>query len=126
MTEPVKAMRASELYPDAPLFASGVGSNDIVQGAVGDCFYIGAVSALATAKDNKLKPLERLFVYHDIKWGIYGVCFFKNGEWEWVIVDDWIAVSQVCGRAAGQCNLVCCPVLCRAVLCSGVLCCALL
>eukprot|EP00667_Euglena_gracilis_P002937 EG_transcript_2942 len=93
VTEPKRVMRASELYPTGQLFMGGVGSNDITQGAVGDCFFVGAVSALASAPSS-LKPLERLFVFSDVKWGIYGVCFFKNGEWEWVIVDDWIAVNQ--------------------------------
>lgn len=94
VTEPKKVMRATELYPGATLFSGGVGANDIIQGAVGDCFFIGAVSALASLKTDKLKPLERLFTFHNIQWGIFGVCFFKNGEWEWVIVDDWIAVNQ--------------------------------
>ena len=94
VTEPLKAMRSSELYPGAPLFSGGIQANDIVQGAVGDCFYIGAVSALACSTAVSMKPLQRLFVYSNVKHGVYGVMFFKNGGWEWVIVDDWIAVSS--------------------------------
>lgn len=41
VTEPKRVMRASELYPTGQLFMDGVGSNDITQGAVGDCFFIG-------------------------------------------------------------------------------------
>lgn len=94
VTEPVEAMRQTELYPGAPIFASGVESNDIVQGAIGDCFFIGAVSALACCTAGHLDPLTRLIVFSDLKWGIYGTCWFKNGAWEWVITDDWISVSR--------------------------------
>uniref|UniRef100_A0A7S4FWH8 Calpain catalytic domain-containing protein n=1 Tax=Eutreptiella gymnastica TaxID=73025 RepID=A0A7S4FWH8_9EUGL len=94
VTEPHKVQRAAELYPGAPLFADGVAANDIVQGAIGDCFFVGAVSALASCKAEYLKPLERLFVFSDIKNGIYGVMFFKNGGWRWVIIDDYVAIQQ--------------------------------
>ena len=39
--------------------------------------------------------MQRLFVFTDIENGIYGVMWCKNGGWEWVIVDDWIAYSDV-------------------------------
>jgi hypothetical protein len=94
VTEPKKTMRAKDLYPGATVFANGATSNDIVQGAVGDCFFIGAVSALASCTAQKLNPTQRLFVFSDVENGIYGVMWAKNGGWEWVIVDDWVAVSQ--------------------------------
>eukprot|EP01001_Neometanema_parovale_P002396 NODE_1293_length_1793_cov_176.809581_g1228_i0.p1 GENE.NODE_1293_length_1793_cov_176.809581_g1228_i0~~NODE_1293_length_1793_cov_176.809581_g1228_i0.p1 ORF type:complete len:596 (+),score=166.07 NODE_1293_length_1793_cov_176.809581_g1228_i0:65-1789(+) len=94
VTEPTEAMRASELYRNAPLFSNSVDSNDIVQGAVGDCFFIGAVSALACCTATDLSPLTRLFVFTNDKWGVYGTLWFKNGGWEWVINDDWVAVSR--------------------------------
>lgn len=33
-------------------------------------------------------------VADDTKWGIYGVMLYKNGGWEWAIIDDWVAVQQ--------------------------------
>eukprot|EP01006_Ploeotia_vitrea_P027132 TRINITY_DN59_c0_g1_i1.p1 TRINITY_DN59_c0_g1~~TRINITY_DN59_c0_g1_i1.p1 ORF type:complete len:733 (+),score=81.47 TRINITY_DN59_c0_g1_i1:68-2266(+) len=95
VTEPTMSMRASDLYPKAPLFASGTAANDISQGAVGDCFFIGAVSALASCTAQHLRPIQRLFVNYNVEYGVYGVCFFKCGGWEWVIVDDYIAVQQM-------------------------------
>ena len=68
VTEPRKAMRVSELYPNAPLFSNGTESNDIVQGAIGDCFFIGALSALACSKRASLKPIQRLFIFADTKY----------------------------------------------------------
>eukprot|EP01012_Entosiphon_sulcatum_P061434 TRINITY_DN86_c0_g1_i2.p1 TRINITY_DN86_c0_g1~~TRINITY_DN86_c0_g1_i2.p1 ORF type:complete len:736 (-),score=118.98 TRINITY_DN86_c0_g1_i2:139-2346(-) len=94
VTEPSMAARMAELFPGAPLISDGVDSNDIVQGAIGDCFFIGAASALASCSAASMKPLERLFVVTNIKWGVYGMCLFKNGAWEWVVVDDWIAVQS--------------------------------
>jgi hypothetical protein len=94
VTEPTMAMRAPELYPGAPLFAPNINYNDIVQGALGDCFFIGAVSALACSSAQALKPIQRLFVFSDLKWGIYGMVLYKNGGWAWIIIDDFIAVQR--------------------------------
>lgn len=93
VTEPRQCMRASQIMPGCPLFQNGVASGDIVQGAIGDCFFIGAVSALASCTAQHLKPIERLFVAYSVEHGVYGVLFFKDGGWEWVIVDDWVAVN---------------------------------
>ena len=35
-------------------------------------------------------PIERLLVAYDVNAGVYGVMFFKMGQWEWVIIDDLI------------------------------------
>lgn len=94
VTEPKEVMRLFDLFKGAPLFDDGVSSNDIVQGALGDCFFIGAVSALCCCTAKDVKPIQRLFVYDNSKWGIYGLVFFKNGAWEWVIVDDYVAVQR--------------------------------
>ena len=97
VTEPNKVKRLSELYPDAPLFGNRSDANDIDQGSIGDCFFIGAVSALASCTAQHLDPLRRLFPAYDTKWGVFGVCFFKNGGWEWTIVDDYIAIDPESG-----------------------------
>lgn len=55
--EPTAAMRATELYPGAPLFCDDISFNDIVQGAVGDCFFIGAVRCGAEAAEGVTCPL---------------------------------------------------------------------
>ena len=38
--------RASEIYPKGKLFNDAL-QNDIVQGALGDCYFIAAISSLA-------------------------------------------------------------------------------
>ena len=87
---PQRATRLSELFKDVALFADEVSGDDIVQGQVGDCFLIGAISALAATVPSQIK---RLFAAHDLECGVFGVLFFKCGSWEWVIVDDFIAVE---------------------------------
>jgi len=95
VTEPEDTARLSDLFPKSRLFDNSgkTCSNDISQGAVGDCFFIGAVSALASCTATHLDPLRRLFVAHSHQYAVYGVMFFKNGSWEWVIVDDIVATG---------------------------------
>lgn len=91
VTVPDGAARLSDLFPGAPLFRDGVSFDDLQQGAIGDCFLIGAVSALAA---DSPKNVSELIVAHSVEWGVYGVCLFECGEWEWVIVDDFVATRE--------------------------------
>lgn len=95
VAEPRMVKRLSELYPKYPLISNRAHANDITQGQIGDCFFIGAIAATAAAAEElgELDPIKRMFAASDPKWGVYGVVFFKNGNWEWVIVDDLIAVD---------------------------------
>ncbi|CAJ1395150.1 unnamed protein product [Effrenium voratum] len=119
---PEKCVRLSELFgEDCEVFVEAkdgedddpVDASDIVQGSIGDCFLIGAISGIAAhgakvshfwdkqdngeADDNEEveheAPIERLLVAYDVNAGVYGVMFFKMGQWEWVIIDDLIPVS---------------------------------
>lgn len=102
--QPKKCKRLRDLYPTAPLFSNDVACDDVLQGSVGDCFFIGAVSALAATNPGQLR---RLFVEHDVSCGVYGVMFYKCGGWEWVIVDDNIPVQE---ERSGNCYpLFACP-----------------
>eukprot|EP00670_Eutreptiella_braarudii_P009301 CAMPEP_0174306774 /NCGR_PEP_ID=MMETSP0810-20121108/678_1 /TAXON_ID=73025 ORGANISM="Eutreptiella gymnastica-like, Strain CCMP1594" /NCGR_SAMPLE_ID=MMETSP0810 /ASSEMBLY_ACC=CAM_ASM_000659 /LENGTH=775 /DNA_ID=CAMNT_0015413607 /DNA_START=39 /DNA_END=2366 /DNA_ORIENTATION=- len=94
VTEPRRAVRATELYPKAPLFVRTSEPREMVQGALGDGYFVGAVNSIAWGRGQSLKPLERLFVYDNAKWGVYGVLFFKEGAWEWVVVDDYVAIAE--------------------------------
>jgi hypothetical protein len=48
--------RPSEFAPNPKLFVSGVESGDVIQGALGDCYFLGALSVVATRED-LLQPL---------------------------------------------------------------------
>ena len=88
-------------------------SNEVLQGALGDCWFIGALSLLATrdellegglskykiTKDFQVTPqIAREMtegVYPPVfrtyeKYGIYVFKFFKNFRWRYVIIDERI------------------------------------
>lgn len=120
---PEKCMRLSELFgEDCDVFVESkegelddpVDASDIVQGSIGDCFLIGAISGIAAhgakvlhfwdkedrgeVDDNAEEveheaPIERLIVEYDVNVGVYGVMFFKMGQWEWVVIDDLVPMS---------------------------------
>jgi len=39
--------RASEIFPNYKLFGETIDPDDIKQGAIGDCYFVSSVSALA-------------------------------------------------------------------------------
>jgi len=89
---------------------SGASCNDVIQGAIGDCWFISALSILAT-NDNYIsenidtkslakgkiddavaqKLVSGLYptIFHFLqKFGIYVFKFFKDYAWRFVIIDD--------------------------------------
>ena len=73
----------TSLTPDAKLFVDGVESGDVVQGALGTCYLLGALSVVGTRKD----LVSPLFVTANLALGLFQVRFFKN-EWLAVTIDD--------------------------------------
>jgi len=71
------------------LFQDGTDPGDIIQGSVGDCFFLSAASILASSKSAHL--LSKLFIktqYFDQ--GLVAIRFFKDGEWRDVAIDTLI------------------------------------
>lgn len=77
--------RPVELNPAAQLFVHGVEEGDVMQGGLGDCWFLGALAVVATCTDDFI---EHLFVEKNFEKGYYKCRFFKNGKWEIVTVDD--------------------------------------
>jgi len=85
-------------------------SNDVIQGELGDCWFIGALSVLATRDsyirgsfeptNETLKEIsdeeaqgmrDGLYppMFHFMRqYGVYVIRFFKNYAWRYVIIDD--------------------------------------
>ena len=113
-------MRPEEYLDEGvtPKFVKGDASaNEVKQGALGDCWFIGALSVLATRDellrgcaeavppemvnliDAEIANLLSMGVYPPIfhkfrHQGIYVLRFSKNHEWRYVIIDDRLPVYQ--------------------------------
>jgi len=76
--------------PECCLYEGGVTPEDIRQGALGDCYFLSAMTVL------KQDRVENLFVgcKPDPKIGAYCIRFYKNDSEEYVIVDDNFPVGQ--------------------------------
>ena len=98
MSEPPKRYikgwkRASEME-GAVLFRDGANHEDITQGALGDCYFLSALSVLGNQKIKEIFLSEK----DDDKerWrqtGAFLLRFFKNGEPELIIVDDYLPID---------------------------------
>ena len=108
----IKWLRPKTLSKDRkPEFIdAGAETNDVMQGALGDCWFIGAMSVLASHDeyirgdfdpkknlDGKISDLEAkgmsMGVYPPMfhylrKHGMYVMRFFKDYGWRYVIIDD--------------------------------------
>lgn len=120
--ERVEWRRPREWAPKSAFFSGGISSNDVVQGALGDCWFIGALSTLATRDKLLCGSIRRLTsgdliktkldviglskgvyppIFHPFaKKGIYCLKFFISAGWRYVIIDDRLCVHK------GQNNLV--------------------
>ena len=81
--------RIPEIYTQKKLSVCSeqMGPNDIIQGRLGDCFFLSALSALAEQKHY----IRRLFHSTEIsKNGCYSIWLNDSGEWKSITVDDLI------------------------------------
>ena len=71
--------------PEEPfMIKDGIHSGDVKQGAIGNCWLMGSFLLLGT----KPQLLRNLIVEADgIKEGFAVFQFFKNGKWQYVIID---------------------------------------
>jgi calpain len=83
--------RPQEINPNAQLFVDGVNAGDVIQGALGNCWFLSALSTVATSADNFI---EQLFVQRKPEIGYYQLRFFKDGQWRLVEIDDRLPCSD--------------------------------
>jgi len=82
-----KWKRMSEIYDDAQIFHGGITPSDLNQGALGDCYYLAVLSAMAEIPER----VEACFHTKERNSaGIYLMSFFINGVVSPVIVDDHV------------------------------------
>ena len=93
--------RLTDIYPDAKvgdtIFKDRADENDIFQGALGDCYFLGALSTLAEVPGR----IESHFKTKRItKSGRYEINFYKMGLPITVVVDDYFPCVSATGGPA--------------------------
>ncbi|KAJ3515588.1 hypothetical protein NLJ89_g1665 [Agrocybe chaxingu] len=86
---PPAARRVTEIFDNPQFFVDGADSSDIVQGNLGDCWFLSALSTTSTVPS----LLEKCCVARDEKVGVYGFIFFRDNRWVNVIIDDQLFCS---------------------------------
>ncbi|KAJ3569972.1 hypothetical protein NP233_g4705 [Leucocoprinus birnbaumii] len=88
---PSDVLRTTKIFKHPEFFADGrPDSTQIVQGGIGDCWFLSALSSVATAPG----LLEQLCVARDESVGVYGFIFFRDNRWVDVIVDDLLCTRR--------------------------------
>eukprot|EP01130_Rhizamoeba_saxonica_P016287 TRINITY_DN7499_c0_g1_i1.p1 TRINITY_DN7499_c0_g1~~TRINITY_DN7499_c0_g1_i1.p1 ORF type:complete len:1144 (-),score=258.70 TRINITY_DN7499_c0_g1_i1:25-3456(-) len=93
--------RVSELSPNAQLFVDGIDEGDVIQGTLGDCWFLSALSVLA---QNGTEEIQGLFVSSHAEQGFYQCRFFKDGVWIIVTIDDYIPCNRNGRPAFASCR----------------------
>lgn len=79
--------RANDHRPGAQVFVDGIQQTDIKQGALGNCYFLASVAAIA---EFPRLVAARFYTRTTNKAGIYLLSFFVNGIETPVIVDEWM------------------------------------
>ncbi|KAJ3861391.1 hypothetical protein EV359DRAFT_47305 [Lentinula novae-zelandiae] len=86
---PSDVQRVTQIFDKPKFFIDGASSSDIVQGGIGDCWFVSALATMATAEG----LVEKFCVARDEEVGVYGFIFFRDASWVTVIIDDFLYTS---------------------------------
>jgi len=86
----VKWHRPSQISEQPELFCDGAHSSDIIQGRLGDCWFLGALSCVATREDLLMPLIAGAYT----EYGFYQFLFFKHGSWDAITIDDRLAIRR--------------------------------
>ncbi|KAL0563776.1 hypothetical protein V5O48_018289 [Marasmius crinis-equi] len=86
---PSDVQRVTRIFDKPEFFIDGADSNDIHQGAIGDCWFVSALATVATCEG----LIETACVARDQEVGVYGFIFFRDSTWVTVIIDDFVFTS---------------------------------
>jgi hypothetical protein len=84
-----KWKRITEICTKPKLFIDNADPGDIMQGQLSTCYLLGAMSVIACRKNF----FESLFLDYSVELGIYALRFFIDGDWYYVIIDDYFPVD---------------------------------
>jgi hypothetical protein len=93
--------RVTKIFDHPQFFIDGANSNDIVQGAIGDCWFVSALATMSTAPGlverfcvavravfPPTHSWTELVAKRDEEIGVYGFIFFRDCTWVTVIIDE--------------------------------------
>ena len=86
--EDIKWCRVEEILntKDYTVFVDGSTMDDILQGNLGDCYFLSVLGSLCAFPDF----FDKLFhTKEKTKEHVYGIYIYINGKWELVLVDDY-------------------------------------
>ena len=86
----VEWKRPHEIAEEPTMVRDGTNPGDIKQGLLGDCWLLGSFLTLSTHPD----MLKNLIVFDGIEHGFAVFQFFKNGKWQYVIIDTRIPYNS--------------------------------
>ena len=98
-TEKVVWKRLGEIIKNPVFVADNIAPEDILQGKIGDCYFLSAIAGLAEKESRVTKIFPNLEINKN---GIYMVRVLQKGVLREVVVDDYFP----CSRKDG--SLMCC------------------
>lgn len=85
-------LRPQDIFgPEFALFEGQIEFDDVRQGSIGNSYFMASISALTECP----QIIAEIFRVHDIqKNGCYEICLKIDGEWNVIILDDFIPCSK--------------------------------
>jgi hypothetical protein len=90
--------RLSNICDEHCLFRDGIDADDVLQGSLGNCWFMGAIASIAWARPECIRSLFSPACTR--KQCFEAGCFslkildLKTQTWRWVVVDDYIPVDK--------------------------------
>ncbi|KAJ7589466.1 cysteine proteinase [Mycena floridula] len=86
---PSDVLRVTQIFDNPQFYIDGATGGDLIQGGLGDCWFISALAVVATTEG----LVEKFCVARDEAIGVYGFVFFRDGKWVSVLIDDLLYTS---------------------------------
>ncbi|KAG5643124.1 hypothetical protein DXG03_001550 [Asterophora parasitica] len=86
---PSDTQRVTQIFEKPQFFKDGAQSKNVVQGKLGDCWFLSALATVSTAQG----LVEKFCVARDEEVGVYGFMFFRDNAWVSVVIDDMLFTS---------------------------------